>query len=219
MRLSRGICCDLAAPAAFACRPNPPSPPPHLLPFPQFTVLFNTAIETSERASLPTKRAAKIVETLTQLTCRYVSMGLYEKDKLLFLMLVSMKVLSAAGLVEQADVSQFLRGGIQPVGKGAAREAPAVAVAPVVAVALALAVAVAPVVAVAPAVAVALTVERAPDRVHVLGRGKNQSHRPCKYGAFVGLCPPSLPPPRSRVCAHPRKLPQTLPPPRSARTG
>jgi dynein heavy chain len=94
---------SLLVTSSCVVRPRTPSPS-------QFTTLFMNAIELAERSANPGKRVAKIVETLTQITCRYISMGLYERDKLLFVLLVAMKVLGTAGSLDAGDVQLFLRG-------------------------------------------------------------------------------------------------------------
>ena len=68
------------------------------------------AIDQAERASLPAKRVSKIVDTLTHMTCRYINMGLYEKDKLLFVLLVALKVLGSGGYIDPMEMTLFLRG-------------------------------------------------------------------------------------------------------------
>ena len=45
------------------------------------------------------------------MTYRYINRGLYEKDKLTFVLLVTMKILVAAGHLKSSDVTLFLRGG------------------------------------------------------------------------------------------------------------
>lgn len=45
------------------------------------------------------------------MTYRYINRGLYESDKLTFILLVTMKILVAAQLLKSSDVTLFLRGG------------------------------------------------------------------------------------------------------------
>ena len=42
---------------------------------------------------------------------RYINRGLYEKDKLTFVLLVTMKILITAALLKTTDLTIFLRGG------------------------------------------------------------------------------------------------------------
>ncbi len=77
----------------------------------QFTELFMAAIESAERSQVPAKRVAKIVETLTYNAYRYVTLGLYARDKLLFVFLVAVKMLTTGGYVDPGDITLFLRGG------------------------------------------------------------------------------------------------------------
>ena len=77
----------------------------------QFLDLFMGSMDKAEKASLASKRVANIIETMTYITYRYVNRGLYESDKLTFILLVTMKILVAAQLLKTSDVTLFLRGG------------------------------------------------------------------------------------------------------------
>ena len=77
----------------------------------QFIDLFMKSMEVSDKASLASKRVANIIDAMTYLVYRYVNKGLYERDKLLFVFIVAVRMLSTAGLLEQAEVGLFLRGG------------------------------------------------------------------------------------------------------------
>jgi dynein heavy chain len=76
----------------------------------QFLVLFNESMDKAEKASLASKRVEKIIETLTYNVYRYINRGLYEADKLTFVLLVTMKILITAGHLRQSDLTLFLRG-------------------------------------------------------------------------------------------------------------
>jgi len=77
----------------------------------QFLVLFMDSMEKAEKATLASKRVANIIETMTYITYRYVNRGLYEKDKLTYVLLLTLKVLVTQGLLKQSDITLFLRGG------------------------------------------------------------------------------------------------------------
>lgn len=48
---------------------------------------------------------------MTYMCYRYINRGLYEKDKLTFVLLVTMKILITAALLKTTDLTIFLRGG------------------------------------------------------------------------------------------------------------
>lgn len=77
----------------------------------QFLQLFMGSMDKAEKASLASKRVSNIIETMTYMTYRYVNRGLYEKDKLTFVLLITMKILVTAGHLKSSDVTFFLRGG------------------------------------------------------------------------------------------------------------
>ena len=69
------------------------------------------SMDKADKATLASKRVSNIIETMTYMTYRYINRGLYEKDKLTFVLLVTMKILVAAGHLKSSDVTLFLRGG------------------------------------------------------------------------------------------------------------
>lgn len=77
----------------------------------QFLELFMGSMDKAEKASLASKRVNNIIETMTYITYRYINRGLYEADKLTFILLVTMKILVAAQLLKSSDLTLFLRGG------------------------------------------------------------------------------------------------------------
>jgi len=77
----------------------------------QFLGLFMASMERAEKASLASKRVANIIETMTNITYHYVNRGLYESDKLTFILLVTLKILVTAGLLKSSDIALLLRGG------------------------------------------------------------------------------------------------------------
>eukprot|EP00957_Ditylum_brightwellii_P110161 8402718-Ditylum_brightwellii.AAC.1 len=68
-------------------------------------------MDKAEKASLASKRVSNIIETMTYMTYRYINRGLYEADKLTFILVVTMKILVAAQFLKNSDVTLFLRGG------------------------------------------------------------------------------------------------------------
>jgi len=77
----------------------------------QFLELFMSSMDKAEKAGLASKRVSNIIETMTYITYRYINRGLYEADKLTFIMLVTMKILVAAQSLKSSDLTLFLRGG------------------------------------------------------------------------------------------------------------
>ena len=64
----------------------------------QFLQLFLRSMDEAERATLSSKRVANIVETMTYIVYRYINRGLYEQDKLAFLVVLAMRILVTAEL-------------------------------------------------------------------------------------------------------------------------
>jgi len=77
----------------------------------QFIVKFNESMDKAEKAALASKRVENIIKTMTYLTYRYINRGLYESDKLLFVLLMTLKVIVTAGRLTGSDVTLLLRGG------------------------------------------------------------------------------------------------------------
>ena len=76
-------------------------------PFAQFLGLFMSSVDKAERASLASKRVENIIETMTYITYRYINRGLYEKDKLTFILICTLKILVTAGLLKGAMSRSF----------------------------------------------------------------------------------------------------------------
>ncbi|GBG33121.1 Dynein heavy chain 5, axonemal [Hondaea fermentalgiana] len=78
----------------------------------QFNELFlkSTLEDYAPRNASVHKRVHNIIEALTYLTYRYINRGLYEKDKLTFVLVVTMKVLLVAGELTSRDMAAFFRG-------------------------------------------------------------------------------------------------------------
>jgi dynein heavy chain len=77
----------------------------------QFLILFNDSMDQADKAALASKRVANIIDTMTYIVYRYVNRGLYEKDKLCFILLVTLKILITAQELKSMDLTLFLRGG------------------------------------------------------------------------------------------------------------
>jgi dynein heavy chain len=77
----------------------------------QFLELFMRSMDVAEKASLASKRVNNIIDSMTYLVYRYINRGLYEPDKLLFVFIVTLKILVSAGMISPSEVSLFLRGG------------------------------------------------------------------------------------------------------------
>ena len=77
----------------------------------QFLVLFNDSMDKAEKATLASKRVANVIDTMTYMVYRYVNRGLYEVDKLTFVLLVTIKIMITAGQLRQSDMTLLLRGG------------------------------------------------------------------------------------------------------------
>ena len=77
----------------------------------QFIELFMKSMEVAEKAAVAAKRVQKIIESMTYLVYRYVNKGLYEKDKLLFVFIITLKTMVTAGTLTPQDVNLFMRAG------------------------------------------------------------------------------------------------------------
>ena len=62
----------------------------------QFLTIFSKSVDVAEKAALASKRVNNIIESMTYLTYRYINRGLYEKDKLSFVLMVTLKILLVA---------------------------------------------------------------------------------------------------------------------------
>jgi dynein heavy chain, axonemal len=77
----------------------------------QFLGLFMDSMDKAEKASLASKRVQNIIETMTYIVYRYINRGLYERDKLTFILIVTLKILITAKKLNSTDLTLFLRGG------------------------------------------------------------------------------------------------------------
>ena len=77
----------------------------------QFLSLFMEAMDKADRAALASKRVTNIIDMMTYMTYRYINRGLYERDKLTFVLIVTLKILITAKKLRTTDLTLFLRGG------------------------------------------------------------------------------------------------------------
>lgn len=77
----------------------------------QFMGLYGLAIDTSERAAMPSKRISNIIDHLTYGVYLYIQRGLFERHKLIFALMLCNKILLSAGTINTAQLSVFLKGG------------------------------------------------------------------------------------------------------------
>merc|ERR1719335_1485526 len=77
----------------------------------QFLEQFDISIQRSEKVQPTSKRVEKIIDYLTYQVYRYMNRGLFERDKMTFKLMVTLKILVVAGQLSSADVSVFLKAG------------------------------------------------------------------------------------------------------------
>jgi dynein heavy chain len=78
----------------------------------QFLDLFNwSLIQKSPEANSPQKRVDFIIKVMTKHVHRYINRGLFEKDKITFMLMICFKVLITAKKLTGTDVGAFLKGG------------------------------------------------------------------------------------------------------------
>lgn len=77
----------------------------------QFLALFNESIDNSEKVQSPAKRVEIIIKFLTKHVYKYVNRGLFEKDKITFVLMMCFKILTTAGKISSNDVGLFLKAG------------------------------------------------------------------------------------------------------------
>ena len=86
----------------------------------QVRSLFQRALQVADKSVLQKQRILNIISTLTRLTVSSISLGLYERHKLAFKVVVLLKILVTTGKLPAEAVFAFVRGG------GALRAAAAV---------------------------------------------------------------------------------------------
>jgi dynein heavy chain len=77
----------------------------------QFLEQFDISVKSSEKCQPTAKRVDKIIQYLTYQVYRYMNRALYERDKLMFKLLVTLKIKVVAKVLTGADVSMFLKAG------------------------------------------------------------------------------------------------------------
>ena len=77
----------------------------------QFNELYELAIDTAEKAAMPSKRIANIIEHMTYEIYLYIQRGLFERHKITFGLMLTNKILVSSGKIRAADVDIFLKGG------------------------------------------------------------------------------------------------------------
>merc|ERR1719214_236991 len=77
----------------------------------QFLEQFDVSIVRSEKCQPTSKRVEKIIDYLTYQVYRYMNRGLFERDKMMFKLMVTMKIMVIAGSILGSDVSIFLKAG------------------------------------------------------------------------------------------------------------
>ncbi len=73
--------------------------------------LFDESIDQSEREQQPSKRVEKIIKYITYHVYKYVNRGLFERDKVTYILMICFKLLVTAEKITNADVNVFLKGG------------------------------------------------------------------------------------------------------------
>lgn len=77
----------------------------------QFLVLFDKSVEKAEKALITAKRINNIIDTMSYTVYLYISRGLFEKHKLLFVLLLTCKVLLREGAIDGQQFGVLLKGG------------------------------------------------------------------------------------------------------------
>jgi len=77
----------------------------------QFLAQFETSVRNSEKCQPTAKRVDKIIQFLTYQVYRYMNRGLFERDKMMFKIIVTMKIMVVANQITSADTSVFLKAG------------------------------------------------------------------------------------------------------------
>ena len=77
----------------------------------QFLDLYNLSIDNSPKTALPLKDVENITTALTYNVYRYVNRGLFERDKITFLLMVCFKILITNNKLNSNDISILLKAG------------------------------------------------------------------------------------------------------------
>lgn len=76
----------------------------------QFITLFKFAMDIAERHNTIVRRVSSIIHMLTISVFRYVSQGLFKKDKLVFVLIVCLRCLVNRGVIQNEMLDVLLRG-------------------------------------------------------------------------------------------------------------
>src|SRR6218665_624727 len=76
----------------------------------QFLQVFDISMARSTKSPITTKRIQNIVEYLTFSTFSYTVRGLYEQDKFLFTILMTLKVQMQAKVIRPEEFQCFIKG-------------------------------------------------------------------------------------------------------------
>lgn len=77
----------------------------------QFLDLFDYGIDNSEKSQLVKDRVKFIIDCMTIKTYKYINRGLFEVDKITFKLMVCLKILVKAELINAADINLMLKAG------------------------------------------------------------------------------------------------------------
>mmetsp|Transcript_3629 Transcript_3629/g.6367 ORF Transcript_3629/g.6367 Transcript_3629/m.6367 type:complete len:3156 (-) Transcript_3629:97-9564(-) len=77
----------------------------------QFLEQFEISVRNSEKCQPTSKRVEKIILFLTYQVYRYMNRGLYERDKMMFKLMVTLKIMVIANQINAGDVSMLLKAG------------------------------------------------------------------------------------------------------------
>ena len=76
----------------------------------QFLGIFDLSMSKSTKSPITGKRIGLIISFLSFLTYKYIARGLYEKDKFLFTILLTLKIEMNAGRVRNEEFQVFIKG-------------------------------------------------------------------------------------------------------------
>jgi dynein heavy chain len=77
----------------------------------QFLEQFDVSIVRSEKCQPTSKRVDKIIEYLTYQVYRYMNRGLFERDKMMFKLMFTLRIMTVASMITSMDVAMFLKAG------------------------------------------------------------------------------------------------------------
>jgi len=77
----------------------------------QFLEQFDISIARSEKCQPTSKRVDKIIDYLTYQVYRYMNRGLFERDKMMFKLMFTLRIMTVAGKITPGDVAMFLKAG------------------------------------------------------------------------------------------------------------